>query len=182
MNVTIEFTPSSDLRTLLDRAAEFPDRVLAGLAAALKASGPMIVGNSLKHRFLATTGPYPFGERKLGRVSGRLRQSIGSGPPRIQEGSSTVTMAFGSNADNPGADPVKYFGIHEFGFSGSVPVRAHTRKNGVAVRSHTRFLQVAARAPMTAELQDPRSEEIITENARRQITKVLTDMQNGGPQ
>jgi phage gpG-like protein len=172
MNVAIDINPSPGLREMLARARHIPERVLTGLGKALSASGPQIVGNAVKYRFTSERGPFPVSQNKLGRVTGRLRQSITSTPPQINPSAGEVTMGFGSN--------VKYFGVHEFGYSGSVNVRAHQRKNGQKVRSHSRFVKVAARAPMTTELRDPRTEEIVMKNARRQIAKVVNELE-GGP-
>ena len=171
MNVTVEITPSQGLRDLLDRARTMPEQVLQGLGRALSASGPMIVGNAVKYRFTAERGPFPISDHKLGRRTGRLRQSITNTPPQINPSAGEVTMGFGSN--------VRYFGVHEFGFTGNVQVKAHQRK-GRPVRGHSRYVKIAARAPMTTELMDPRTEEIVVENARRQITRVLNEME-GGP-
>lgn len=161
---------------MLDRARDIPEQSLQALSRALSASGPMIVGNALKYRFTSERGPFPYSQNKLGRVTGRLRQSITSTPPQIQAGTSSVTIGFGSN--------VRYFAIHEFGFTGNVTVKAHTRKAHTVpklnlsrlaqdVRSHSRYLKLQARAPMATELRDPRTEAIVVENARRQIQKVL---------
>lgn len=82
-------------------------------------------------------------------------------------------MGFGSN--------VKYFFIHEFGFSGDVPVKAHSRKNGQNVRAHSRFVNVQAREPMQTELRHPRTAEAILPNIEREILKVITGIEKGGP-
>jgi hypothetical protein len=145
MNVTVDITPSLPLQALFKRAASLPQESLKAIGKALNQAGPIIVGNAVKDRFVESPGPFPFSQNKLGRVTGRLRQSIRNTAPQIQEGSSIVTMGFGSN--------VKYFRIHEFGFADDVSVRAHTRKNGQQVRAHTRFMKVRARA---RELRDHR--------------------------
>jgi len=171
MNVSVDITPSPELRSLLARAATWPQELLKAVARALTMSGPMIVGNAVRYRFTSETGPFPYSQNKLGRVTGRLRQSITHSPPQIQEGTHTVTMGFGSN--------VKYFAIHEFGFSGSVPVRAHNRR-GRPVRAHSRFVRIQAREPMQTELRHTRTSEIILENARRQILAML-EREGGTP-
>lgn len=172
MNVSIEITPSKDLQGLFQRAASLPQESLKAIARALAVSGEIIVGNSLENRFLGISGPFPVSEHRLGRKTGRLRQSIFNTAPQIQEGSSTVTMGFGSN--------VKYFFIHEFGFSGDVSVRAHSRKNGQKVRAHSRFVNVEARAPMQTELRHPRTAEVILTLAEREILKVINEIEGGG--
>lgn len=173
MNVSVNIETSAELQGLFRRAASLPQESLRAIARALGHSAEIIVGNAVKHRFVEVPGPFPFSENKLGRRTGRLRQSIRTTAPQIQEGSSTVTMGFGSN--------VKYFFVHEFGFSGDVPVKAHSRKNGQNVRAHSRFVNVQAREPMQTELRHPRTAEAILPNIEREILKVITGIEKGGP-
>lgn len=170
MKISVEITPSAALANQLAAARVLPARFLQAMGKALAMSAPMIVGNAVKYRFTNQRGPFPINQNKLGRVTGRLRQSITNTKPQIQEGSNMVSMGFGSN--------VKYFGVHEFGFAGSVPVKAHQRK-GRPVRGHSRFVKIAARQPMFSELDDDRSLAIIFENARRQTRKMLDEMEGG---
>lgn len=181
MNVTVEISPSEDLRNLLLRAREFPERLLDAVGKGLNAAGPIIVGNAVKYRFTSERGPFPVGESKLGRVTGRLRQSISNTKPQIDPSSGEITMGFGSNVGGlgGGAAPVKYFGIHEFGFSGSVNVKAHTRR-GKPVRSHGRRVNFAARAPMQTELRETRTSEEIIKQIERRIQAMLRELE-GGP-
>jgi hypothetical protein len=174
MNVTIQITPSEALKGLLQRARNFPAETLQAVGKALAASGPAIVGEAVKYRFTNQRGPFPVSENKLGATveKPRLRNSITHTKPQINPGSNEVTMGFGSN--------VKYFGVHEFGFSGSVGVKAHQRK-GRPVRAHSRYVKVPARAPMQTELRHPRTEEIIFKNAARAITSMLAKMEGGTP-
>lgn len=171
MNISVSITRSQELRTLLDNAPEFPMRVLEACARALAASGNIIVGNSVKYRFTSERGPFPVSQNKLGRVTGRLRQSITVTRPQIREGDSTVSMSFGSN--------VRYFAVHEFGFQGNVPVRAHSRR-GRPVRAHSRAVRIVARQPMTTELLHPRTESILTEQINRQINLAIDALEKGG--
>jgi phage gpG-like protein len=173
MKFQVDITPSLPLQGLFKRAASMPQESLKAIAAALKQAGPIIVQNALEYRFTLQKGPFPVSEHKLGVKSRRLRQSIDNTAPQIQEGSSTVTMGFGSN--------VKYFGIHEFGFSGSVGVKAHSRKNGQNVRAHSRFVKIAAREPMQTELRNSRTADLIYTLAKREILKVVDGSEKGGP-
>jgi phage gpG-like protein len=171
MNVSVTITPSEALATQLRNARVLPQRFLEGMGRALNKSGPMIVGNALKYRFTAERGPFPIGDAKLGRVTGRLRQSITNTKPQINIGSNEVTMGFGSN--------MKYFGVHEFGFTGNVPVKAHQRK-GRPVRAHSRYVKIEARRPMFTELDDDRTLGIVFENVRREVVRAM-DESEGGP-
>lgn len=180
MNVTVQITPSAELQGLFKRAASLPQESLKAIARALTVGGEIIEGNMKQHRFVLQKGPFPVSENKLGKVSGRLNESIRATAPQIQEGSSTVTMRFGSNVKSKGGG-ANYFLIHEFGFSGQVGIKAHTRKNGVAVRAHNRLLKVPAREPMQTELRHPRTTDVIMTLVRREIAKVITDIEKGGP-
>jgi phage gpG-like protein len=170
MKVSVDIRPSAALAAQLQNARVLPQRFLEGMGRALNKSGPMIVGNAVKFRFTAERGPFPVADAKLGRVTGRLRQSITSTKPQIHTGSNEVSMGFGSN--------VKYFGVHEFGFSGSVQVRAHQRK-GRPVRGHSRFVMIAARRPMFTELDHDRTLAIIFENARREAARAIDETEGG---
>lgn len=173
MQFDVEINPSPELSALIAAAPAFPARLLKNMATALAVSGQEIVGNSLKYRFTSERGPFPIPMAKLGFVSRRLRQSITATQPQIQEGSKTVSIGFGSN--------VKYFRIHEFGFTGNVPVRAHTRR-GKPVRAHSRAVSIAARAPMQTEVRDKRSVDIVIRNAERAVRRLLADLGNNpGP-
>jgi phage gpG-like protein len=191
MNVSIDITTGADLQGLFKRAASLPQESLKAIARALNQSSEIIVGNAINDRFVAGKGPFPVSEHKLGRKTGRLRQSIFSTAPQIQEGSSTVTMGFGSN--------VKYFAIHEFG--GTINLKARTQINhfkfladGKGARfskvkgaTHAQKNQIGAhsyimpaRAPMQTELRHPRTAQLITEAATREILKVIDQLEKGG--
>jgi phage gpG-like protein len=82
------------------------------------------------------------GQKLTGQVlnvrTGRLRRSI---TQRVEtEASGTIAGLVGTN--------VKYGRVHEFGFKGRVPVKAHTRKLGgkrVPVRAHSRQVDIPKR-------------------------------------
>ena len=191
MNTTITITQSADLQGLFQRAASLPHRMLEGVALALSQSSEIIVGSAVENRFLGSPGPFPVSEHKLGRKTGRLRQSIRATAPQIQEGESTVTMGFGSN--------VKYFAIHEFG--GTIQRKARTQVNHfrfLADGKSSRFSKVKgathaqkneigahsvtmpAREPMQTELRHPRTAEVILDYAAREILKVVQEIEGGG--
>lgn len=172
MNISVSIDRSDELQAMIDKAGGFPMRVLEACARALSASGHIIIGNAVKYRFVAATGPFPIAEHKLGRVSGRLRQSLTVTRPQIHQGESAVSMGFGSN--------VRYFMIHEFGFAGEVNVKAHQRK-GRPVRAHTRAVRIAAREPMQTELKDARTDRILSEQIARQVSLAIDDLERGAP-
>lgn len=172
MNITINITPDPSLLTLLRGLANLPQHALNAAAKGLQAAGPVLVGNAVKDRFTSEQGPFPIGMHKLGRVSGRLRQSITNTRPQIHAESGRVTMSFGSN--------VKYFAFHEFGFKGEVQVKAHTRRNGQAVRAHSRSLVYPGRQPMQTELGSERTRGVVLESVRRAVVRELDHIGKGG--
>jgi phage gpG-like protein len=179
MNVEITVTKDKGLQDLFKRLAKLPEILLGAVGKGLAAGGPVIVGNAVKHRFTNQRGPFPVSQNKLGRVTGRLRQSITNTRPQINPASGEVTMGFGSN--------VSYFAVHEFGFKGTVAVKAHTRRNNFGKKGFDfsllagkRNVDIPARAPMTTELRHQRTTDIILENVRRAVVRALDGME-GGP-
>lgn len=190
MKFAIDIKETDQLKRLFERADDFPLRILTAVGSALSQSSEIIVGNAVENRFLGSPGPFPVSEHKLGRKTGRLRQSIRATAPQIHEGESTVTMGFGSN--------VKYFAIHEFG--GTIERKARTQVNHfkfLADGKRSRFSKVKdathaqkneigahtvtmpARAPMTAELQHPRTEEVIVTLVRRNVLRAVAEIEGG---
>ncbi|WP_052573075.1 HK97 gp10 family phage protein [Haloferula sp. BvORR071] len=132
-----------------------------GLASLLAASA------AVKQRFRGK-GPFPVSENRLGVKSGRLSQSIRCTKPQVNLRTGEITVSFGSN--------VVYFAAHEFGFNGSIGVKAHQRKEKkprgrlrksaqaaakeaakplkiVEIRAHNRRMKVPARRPLGTHLE-----------------------------
>lgn len=109
---TTPLKPSPELQRAL--AGVKPD-VLKGIVARGLTRGTLLMAAQIQAKRLTGKGPFPVSQNKLGVVSGRLRQSIRATEARI-EGDSVIA-SIGSN--------VSYLKAHEFGFSGSVKVRAH---------------------------------------------------------
>lgn len=172
MITQVTITVDKGLQGLFKRLAELPQELLTAVATGMKQAGPFIVGNAVKDRFTSRKGPFPISEHKLGRVTGRLRQSITNTPPQINATTGEVTMGFGSN--------VRYFAIHEFGFKGAVAVKAHKRRNGQSVRAHRRNVNIPARAPMRTELETNRTKTLVIDAVTRAAKKALDRMEGGG--
>jgi phage gpG-like protein len=166
MNVSIQvqLTPQSEALLAAYRRApqEFPQALKRGMTRALE-----VVAGRIQQNRLTGVGPFPPPEHRLGERTTRLRRSVRATPAIvISEGQqSVVEGAIGSN--------VKYAAVHEFGFTGSVNVKAFVRKNprgdilakfnpisgrstrttkkiasGVSnVRAHTRRMNIPERAP-----------------------------------
>lgn len=81
--------------------------------------------------------------------TGRLRRSINY---RITETDTGIDAKVGTN--------VEYARVHEFGFKGTVNVKAHMRqaKKAYAVRAHTRRVNLPERSFMRSTMTDMRGE------------------------
>lgn len=79
--------------------------------------------------------------------TGTLRRSINR---RVEQIGGGVTATIGTN--------VKYAGVHEFGFQGTVDVREHVRRmksgTNVAVRAHARQVDMPERSFLRSTVTD----------------------------
>jgi hypothetical protein len=181
MRIEITTEGAEQLRELLEKAGEMPARSVAALTRALTQASLEITGQAVKLRFTGK-GPFPPAQNKLGVRSGRLRRSIRVTKPQANLRTGEISLSYGSN--------VAYFKIHEFGFTGPVQVKGHTRrgrntkagkaaKNAPApathqVRAHQRQVKVPARAPLGTQLKAATS----TASYQRNIARELRDMLN----
>jgi phage gpG-like protein len=170
------------------RIKSFPKRILPAIKRGMTVAMPLITGKIVNER-LKGQGPFPVSDHKLGVKSGRLYRSVRWTLPEIS--GQTVLGSIGTN--------VKYAGAHEFGFSGSVQVRAHSRKSfshrsflggttksgkqktvrkkvrgaDIQVRTHTRKLNIPERAPIRTGISDHKAilGEEITKAVIEEATK-----------
>jgi len=186
--------------------ANLPEKVLPALMRAADEGGQVLVALAQKERFRGK-GPYPVSKRKLGVVTGRLRKALWASEPRM-DGPAAIVQRLGAN--------VSYFGVHEFGYSGRVQVRGHTRrlaqgkatkrkvtggemptfafvhgrsertkalksrlqakrKTYAQVRPHSRRMDVKARAPLGATI-DEHSERVYSETFKEALAQVLEEV------
>ncbi len=87
----------------------------------------------------------------LKRRTGTLAASI---QHKVVVSGGSVTGIVGSRVNE--SAPLKYAAIHEYGFSGQVNVRAHTRRNGASVREHVRNENVSAKRYLRGSLEERR--------------------------
>jgi phage gpG-like protein len=137
-------TVSDDLR----KAAEglHPAHMTRAISRGMERGAALAVGDITKRR-LTGKGPFPVSEHKLGVVTGRLRRSLHWTPARVV--GDGVEVDIGAR--------VEYAAAHEFGFSGSVQVKAHTRitkKGSHKVKAHKRTMKVPERAPVRTGLRE----------------------------
>lgn len=127
MNVTLSETG----RAKLDELRKFPAKLREIVARGLSRGAQIALGKTQKERFTGK-GPFPSADHRIGIVTGRLRGSLLLATPKVE--ASEVTLLVST--------AVKYFPRHEFGFSGTENVKAHTRKitrrNGKIVRNSTK--------------------------------------------
>lgn len=114
--MNVEITLTQEGAAAIARLAAFPSRMLPAVARGLDTGLEVALGQATARRFTGK-GPFPVSAKRLGVVSGRLRASLRRSAARVE--GDTVKASVGSN--------VVYFGVHEFGFAGTVAVRAHKR-------------------------------------------------------
>lgn len=166
--ITIPF--DAEGTTLLARMKNMPTIVRRAIMRGLDRAGALVTGQITRTRFTGQ-GPFPVSEHRLGVKTNRLRGSLRWS--KAQADVERISASIGTN--------VKYAGVHEYGYSGSVGVRAHRRKvpsrdvfaqrltktgkvskrkgekiaSGVAsVRAHRRTMQIPERAPLRTGLEE----------------------------
>lgn len=132
----VRLTLSPGLQRLVQRGA--PAVVNPAIARALDEQNELTIGQTVRERMsFPRTGPATMEGLRV--QSGRLRRSLTRSRAVVTP--SGVTSAIGSN--------VRYFGTHEFGFSGTQSVPAHQRrlpKRYALTTGQTISPSVAARA------------------------------------
>ena len=114
LTIRISFDEASAQR--IQAAKEKPKQLLAAIVRGQTKGTAFIHGAITKER-LTGQGPFPVDQHRLGVKSGLMRKSLRW--TKAESNGNTVTSAIGTN--------VRYAGAHEFGFSGNVQVKAHTR-------------------------------------------------------
>jgi hypothetical protein len=124
--------------TLAIMVSDLPSIVIPALVRAMAKMGQATISKAQTEHFTGR-GPFPVSENKLGDRTGLLRRSLEASRP-VVESNGRVSMSMGSQ--------VKYFAIHEFGFSGTMSVaaasvRAFTHPNAfgrgeMSIAAHTR--------------------------------------------
>lgn len=183
MSTTISIAFDDASRELIARMKSAPADMLAAIARGMDKGLALALGQITRDRFTGK-GPFDPSLHKLGvgqgKTGNRLRSSLrwnvtglpgqpGGQPSQVA--GNTISGSVGSN--------VAYAGVHEYGFSGTVNVRAFTRhvspsqfgtaipkdarKNKTTqqaalgmeqVREHRRVLNIPARAPLGTGLRE----------------------------
>jgi phage gpG-like protein len=144
-----------------------PTFAMSAVQRGMEKGTALMVGGITKTR-LTGQGPFPVSEHRLGVKTGRLRRSFhwtGAGTVRGKECTTQIGVR------------VAYAAAHEFGFKGTVSVKAHTRKGKKAsnrVKAHSRKMNIPERAPIRTGMKQhggriPRAiaDEIVAELERK---------------
>jgi phage gpG-like protein len=108
----VEITLSSNATEILRQVQGLPARMAQGIARAMDKENQLSIGYAQNRKL---TGPRP---QILGVVTNRLRNSLTASKATVD--GNQISSTIGTN--------VEYAAIHEYGFQGSVTVRAHQRK------------------------------------------------------
>lgn len=158
-------------------------RMAEGVRRGLDRANLIVLSRIQRKRFTGV-GPFPVPQQKLGHRSRRLIRSLGASRAIVRQASTLrVGSGIGSN--------VVYFGVHEFGFEGTVSVPAHTRKmperqrvsskgrqytipaGMQSVRAHSRRMRVPARRPLFAGMIESQNRETYKDELYTAITDQL---------
>lgn len=139
--ITITLTPGA--QKAIVKLKKSPELLAPALMKAMDLENEFTVGY-IQQKKLSKRGP-----NTLGVVTNRLRSSLRPTRSRISNGA--IIASIGSN--------VRYAGAHEFGFNGSVTVKAHTRKlkssgTTVTVKTHSRVMNIKKRAPIRTGIEE----------------------------
>ena len=110
----VKITVQTNLPQVTAALSRLPAQIQQRLTAALDKQTQLAIGH-ITRRYMRRRGP-----ETLGVVTSRLRNSLWATPARME--GNEVVASIGTN--------VSYAAVHEFGFSGTVNVRAHTRRAG----------------------------------------------------
>jgi hypothetical protein len=123
---SIKFTLDHNATAIVARLEAFPRRMGVAIVRTLDEQNELTIGSITENR-LTGSGPFPVEEHRLGVVSNVLRRSLRKSKATIN--GNTIESAIGTN--------VSYAGAHEFGFHGTVTVKAHRSTN-----QHVDLIQV----------------------------------------
>jgi phage gpG-like protein len=156
-----------------------PDVIRAALARGLDRGAMRLVGKITQDR-LTGKGPFPVPQQRLGVRSGRLRQSVRASQAKAN--GDQVSVSIGS--------AVRYAALHEFGWSGVQPVRAHQRTVRkifgqplaqpltMTVRAHQRKVTIPERRPFRAGIES--NVPALEAELERAVTQAMQGNTTGG--
>jgi phage gpG-like protein len=166
MSLQIKPQLTPEAQRVVDQLREMPERMGREIARVMDRENEITVGH-ISERYLSRRGP-----RSLGVRTNRLRSSLRRSKARIS-GALGVVSSIGTN--------VEYMGVHEFGFSGTVSVKSHTRRQShvfgralaqpivSTVKAHDRQVDIPERAPIRRGIRDRMDDYV------RSISNAITD-------
>ena len=110
----VKVTVQTNLPQVTAALSRLPAEMQQRLRSALDKQTQLAIGH-ITQRYMRRRGP-----DTLGVVTSRLRNSLRATPAQME--GNTVVATIGTN--------VSYAAVHEFGYSGTEQVRAHTRRIG----------------------------------------------------
>lgn len=140
--IIIEVTPQA--RAVIAKLRNFPLDMGQAIKRGMDDAGNTAWREITIQRF-SGKGPFPVEMHKLGEVSERLKQSLFYRAATVQVAGPSVSVT-----GTMGSFGVKYFPVHEFGFSGLVPFKSKKGKIG------SRRMNIPARKPMRTGIEDHR--------------------------
>lgn len=173
MPVETTITASPDLSRALE--ALKPAVMLRAVGRGMGRGTLLIVGHIQRTR-LSGKGPFPVADHRLGIVTGRLRKAVRGTEAKIS--GDTVKTSIGTN--------VSYAAVHEFGFTGTVNVKAHEvnmkKLFGSRLKTPLRFSRLASQRKVHIPERRP-FRTGIEENLpllEREITREVVNTIRGG--
>lgn len=120
----------------------------------------------------------------LRRVTGTLARSVTQSPRTYQIGMRIIgTVGVSDITGRGGRAPVKYGRAHEYGFSGTVTVREHLRRqrgasrDATTVRAHSRRMHMPERSFLRSALRDLDAAGVIDAELRAAVAEGLREAQ-----
>lgn len=150
MSTSLSISLDAKSRATLARIHSAGPRVQSAIRGAVDRENQLTVGQIVQTKLSRR------GSRTLGVITNRLRNSIHATSATITS-DGAITSSIGSN--------VTYAGIHEFGFTGEIRVRSHSRRiaqifgkkispTEIFIREHTRQVSVPERAYIRTTIEE----------------------------
>jgi len=152
--IVIELTPQA--QAVIVKLQKFPQNIGQAIKRGMDEAGLKAWREISDTRFSGIgPRPFPVAEHKLRQISGRLKGSLFWRAARVETAGQLVSVTGAMVSEG-----VRYFPIHEYGFSGTANVKPFFRKNRSTkkplseVKGHTRRMNIPARAPMRTGIED----------------------------
>lgn len=140
--IIIEVTPQA--KAVIGKLRRFPQDMGQAIKRGMDQAGNIAWHDIERKRFMGLAKkPYPVSEHRLRNISDRLHTSLFYRAATVEVAAQKVSVT-----GTMGSFGVKYFPVHEYGFTGLVPFKSKKGKTG------SRFMNIPARAPMRHGIED----------------------------